>query len=295
MINPFKEKYTEDKTDEELIGKAVNGDKYSFEELIKRHQNWIYNIALRMVFYSDEAKDVTQEVLIKIITKLSSFKMQSSFRTWIYRIVVNHVLNMKKSKGEKSHATNFDDYGKAIDNTPDFDLSYETNLSFDTNIVIEEVKLSCMNGMLLCLDREQRIIFIIGSIFGVADKVGAEIMEISNENFRQKLSRARKDLFNFMNHKCGLIHKSNPCHCSKKAKALVSSGYVNPDNLIFNTNYVYNVKQATGQKLGRLSGYVEKKGSLLFAGQPFQNSPDFVEYIRGLINSDEFKEIFNFN
>lgn len=295
MINPFKEKYTEDKTDEMLIRKAVNGDKLALEEIIKRHQNWIYNIALRMVFYSDEAKDVTQEVLIKIITKLSSFRMQSSFRTWVYRIAVNHVLNMKKSRGEKSHSANFVDYGKAIDRTPDYDLSGETGLSFDADIVVEEVKLSCMNGMLLCLNREQRIIFILGSIFGVTDKVGAEIMEIGRDNFRQILSRARKDLFNFMENKCGLIHKSNPCHCNKKAKALVSSGYVNPDNLIFNTNYVYKIKQATGEKLDRLSDYVEKEARSLFIDQPFQNSPDYVEYVRGLINSDEFKGIFNFN
>jgi|WetSurMetagenome_2_1015567.scaffolds.fasta_scaffold26230_2 RNA polymerase sigma factor (sigma-70 family) len=295
MINPFTEKYTEDKTDEVLIVKAVNGDKYALEEIIKRHQDWIYNIALRMVFYSDEAKDVTQEVLIKILTKLSTFRMQSSFRTWVYRIVINHVLNMKKSKGEKSHATNFSDYGRAIDETPDYDLLNETNFSFDTNTVIEEVKLSCMNGMMLCLNREQRVIFVLGALFGVTDKVGSEIMEISRENFRQKLSRARKELYNFMNDKCGLIHKNNPCHCSKKAKALIDSGYVNPDKLMFNTNYVYKIKQATGQNLERFSKYVEKEADTLFLEQPFQNSPDYVEYVRSLINSDELKEIFNFN
>jgi RNA polymerase sigma factor (sigma-70 family) len=295
MINPFTEKYAEDKTDETLIEKAVNGDKYALEEIIKKHQDWIYNIALRMVFYSDEAKDVTQEVLIKIITNLSSFRMQSSFRTWVYRIVVNHVLNMKKSRGEKVHASNFEEYGKEIDRTPDYDLTRETNLSFDSDTIIEEVKLSCMNGMMLCLSREQRVIFILGALFGVSDKTGSEIMEISRENFRQKLSRTRKELFNFMNNKCGLIHKVNPCHCSKKAKALVDSGYVNPENLIFNTNYVYRIKQATGQRLERFSTYIEKEAGLLFAEQPFQNSPDFVEYVRGLISSDEFKEIFNFN
>jgi RNA polymerase sigma factor (sigma-70 family) len=295
MINPFTEKYTEDNTDEVLIGKAVNGDKYALEEIIKRHQDWIYNIALRMVFYSDEAKDVTQEVLIKILTKLSTFKMQSSFRTWTYRIVINHVLNMKKSKGEKSHATNFIDYGREIEKTPDYDLSNETNYLFDTNTVVEEVKLSCMNAMMLCLNREQRVIFILGALFGVTDKVGSEIMEISRENFRQKLSRARKELYNFMNDKCGLIHKNNPCHCAKKAKALVDSGYVNPDNLIFNTNYIYKIKQVTGKNVERFSNYVEKEADTLFIEQPFQNSPDYIEYVRSLINSNELKDIFNFN
>jgi len=295
MINPFTDKYPEDKTDEILIGKALNGDKYSLEELIKRHQDWIYNIALRMVFYSDEAKDVTQEVLIKILTRFSSFRTQSSFRTWVYRIVVNHVLNMKKSKGEKAHPTNFTDYGKAIDETPDSDFTYETEFAFEKEAIFEEVKLSCINGMMLCLNREQRVIFILGALFGVTDKVGSEIMEISTDNFRQRLSRARKELYNFMNDKCGLIHKSNPCHCNKKAKALIDSGYVNPDNLIFNTNYVYKIKQATGQTLERFSNYVEKEANNLFVEQPFQNSPDFTEYIRGLINSDELKRIFNLN
>jgi RNA polymerase sigma factor (sigma-70 family) len=295
MINPFKEKYTSGKTDEKLVKKAIIGDRRSLDELIKRHQDWIYNIAVRMVFYSDEAKDVTQEVLIKIITKLSSFKGKSSFRTWAYRIVVNHILNMKKSRGEKMHATNFSDYGRAIDNTPDYELSEEMNFSFDSEKVVEEVKLSCMYGMMLCLNREQRIIFILGALFGVSDKTGSKIMEISRENFRKKLSRARKDLFSFMGNKCGLINKENPCHCARKALALVDSGYVNPAGLLFNTNYLYLVKQATGNKVKRLENYVEREGSLLFSEHPFQSSPDFVEYVRKLINTDEFKNIFNFN
>jgi len=295
MINPFSEKYTEEKTDEALISKAVEGDKYALEELVKRHQDWIYNIALRMVFYSDEAKDVTQEVLIKIITKLSSFKMESSFRTWAYKIVINHVLNMKNSRGEKNHFSNFTDYGRTIDSTPDFEISEDMNLYFDAETIIEEVKLSCLNGMLLCLNREQRVVFILGGIFGVSDAVGSEIMEISRVNFRQKLSRARKELFNFMNDKCGLINEKNPCRCSKKTKALIDSGYVNPDKLIFNTNYIYRIKQATGNRLDRFAGYVEKNAGRLFEEQPFQSSPDNIEYLRRLIDTAEFKEIFNFN
>ena len=293
MINPFSEKCFVDQTDETLITKAVEGDKTALEELVKRHQDWIYNIALRMVFYTDEAKDVTQEVLIKVITNLSSFKRQSSFRTWAYRIVVNHILNMKKSRGENAHFSTFSDYGKSIDNTPDYELP--SDLSYDTEKVIEEVRLSCLNGMLLCLNREQRVIFILGALFGVSDAIGAEIMEISRDNFRQKLSRARKDLFNFMSDKCGLIHKNNPCKCIKKTKALVDSGYVNPNKLLFNTNFVYKVRHVSGNKMEKYVDYVEREGMLLFEEQPFQYSPDNVAYIRKLIDSDEFKEIFNFN
>jgi len=247
------------------------------------------------VFYNDDAKDVTQETLIKIITKLSTFKKQSSFRTWAYRIVVNHVLNMKKSRGENNHFSTFLEYGNSIDKTPDSNLSEEENLPFDSETIVEEVKLSCLNGMLLCLDREQRIIIILGVLFGVSDSVGSEIMEITKENFRQKLSRARRDLFNFMYDKCGLVNSKNHCRCSKKTKALVDSGYVNPDKLLFNTNYIMKIKQATGSKLNRYSGYVEKEAAKLFDEQPFNNSPDNIRHLRRLINTAEFKEIFNFN
>ena len=79
-----------------LIGQALKGDKKALENLIKKHQNWIYNVALGMVSDNTEAADITQEVLIKVITKLSTFKRKSSFRTWLYRIVKNHFLNMKR-------------------------------------------------------------------------------------------------------------------------------------------------------------------------------------------------------
>jgi len=295
MINPFSEKYATDKTDENLIQEVLKGNKDSLESLVRRHQDWIYNISLRMVFYPDEAKDVTQEVLIKIITKLSTFQGRSQFRTWAYRIVVNHVLNMKKSLGEMHHASSFSEYWKSIERTPDFDLPDPNSLPLDTNILVEEVKVSCMFGMLLCLDREQRLIYILGSILSLNDKAGSEIMEISRDNFRQKLSRARRDLHNFMNNKCGLIKKDNPCHCNKKTKALIDCGYVNPQSLRFNTNYLFKVEQVAGERLNTFREFLDTKCEGLFKEHPFQKSPDFVVTLRKILENNEFKEIFNFN
>jgi RNA polymerase sigma factor (sigma-70 family) len=294
MINPFSETYTTDKTDENLIAEAIKGDKHSLESLVRRHQDWIYNIALRMVFNPDEASDVTQEVLIKIITKLAGFEGRSSFRTWAYRIVVNHVLNMKKSKGEAMHNSSFKDYARAIDNTPDFDFP-DTTYAIDAKILVDEVKVSCMFGMLLCLDREQRLIYILGGIFGVTDKTGSELLEISKDNFRQKLSRARRDLYNFMHDKCGLINPDNPCKCFKKTKALINVGYVNPQSLRFNRNYVYTVENAASSKLEKMNDYMDVLCRDKFLEHPFQSAPDFVDELRSIINSKDFKDLFNFH
>jgi len=293
--NILSEKYTGDKTDAELTALAVKGDRPALENLIKRHQEYIYNIAVRMVFNPDDAKDVTQEVLIKIITKLSTFEGRSSFKTWAYRIVVNHVLNMKKSMGEKQHTDNFTTYGHIIDNTPDYDFPDNSNYAVDSKILVDEVKVSCMFGMLLCLDREQRIIYILGSLMGVSDAIGSEIVEISRDNFRQKLSRARKDLHNFMNNKCGLINKANPCRCSKKTKALIDYGYVNPSSLKFNKSYVFKMEKISEKKVQEFVDVLDEDCDELFRTHPYERSPDFTEELKKIITSDKFKNIFNFN
>src|SRR5207245_5666757 len=81
--------------------------------------------------------------------------------------------------------------------------------------------------------REQRLVYILGEIFEVSDVVGAELLEISRENFRQRLARARRELHSFMNDRCGLVNPTNPCRCAKKTRAFMQAGYVDPRNLLF--------------------------------------------------------------
>jgi DNA-directed RNA polymerase specialized sigma24 family protein len=89
-------------SDEQLVSLAQGGDRRALEQLVARHGPWIFNVAARMVWRRDDAADVTQEVLVKAITKLSTFRGESAFRTWLYRIVVNHVINLKKSSPSKA-------------------------------------------------------------------------------------------------------------------------------------------------------------------------------------------------
>src|SRR5437588_10741136 len=95
MYNPFQETINPDVTDEDLVLAAQHGDWDALEQLIGRHQAWIFNIAVRMVHKPQEGEDITQEVLLKMLTKLGTFQGKSSFRTWLYRIVVNQVLNLQ--------------------------------------------------------------------------------------------------------------------------------------------------------------------------------------------------------
>src|SRR5437764_3367066 len=121
MFNPFAEIAEADPPDADLVAEAQHGNRVALEKLVLRHQAWIYNIAVRMVFEPHDAEEVTQEVLVKVITRLSTFKGRSKFRTWLYRIAANHFLNMKRHSAEE-RATNFADFGDAIRRTPDLDL-----------------------------------------------------------------------------------------------------------------------------------------------------------------------------
>src|SRR6201989_3519611 len=121
MDNPFQLNYT-DQVDTDLVKLAVDGDKKALQNLIIRHQLFIYNLALKMTKSVEDAEDLTQEVFIKAITALSKFEGKSKFRTWLYRITVNHFLNTKKSKA-RLKIIDFETYFNAIDNLPVNDLT----------------------------------------------------------------------------------------------------------------------------------------------------------------------------
>lgn len=215
-----------------LIGHIRSGNREALELLIARHQGWIYNVVLRMVYHPHDAEDATQEILIKLLTTLSTFEGRSRFRTWLYRLVVNHVLNMKRTRAEAWDWT-FEKYGDGLANAPDEDLPDPRSVPADLTLLVDEARIGCSSGMLLCLDREQRLVYVLGEIFGVTDVVGGELLEISRDNFRQKLSRARRDLHSFMQDRCGLVNQANPCSCAKKTQAFMRAGYVDPANLLF--------------------------------------------------------------
>ena len=134
-------------SDESLVAKARNGDMDALDALVRQHQSWVFNLALRMVWRREVAEDATQEILIKAVTKLSTFAGHSAFRTWLYRIAVNHLLNVRKSEMEEKKMT-FTDMGASLDSVKDEDLPDERTLPVETKILVEEAKLGCITAML---------------------------------------------------------------------------------------------------------------------------------------------------
>jgi len=285
--NPLADSAPTDVEDRALVARAAAGDRDALHDLVHRHQPWIYNIAVRMLGHPQDAEDATQEVLIKTLTRLSSFEGRSRFRTWLYRIVVNHVLNMKRGRLEQPAMT-FSCYAHGLDTTPDLELPDQRSVPADVRLLVDEARISCTSGMLLCLDREQRLLYILGEIFEVTDAVGAELLEISRENFRQRLARARRELHNFMNDKCGLVNRANPCRCDKKTRGFMQAGYVDPSHLLFARERIQQVREVVRMKSEALTTLDEQYAEI-YRQHPFHESPDLVQALRRLLESPGFR------
>jgi len=76
-------------TDMELVNLAIGGDERAFEELIQKHYLPVYQLSFKWCRVKEDAEEITQEVFIKLSRKLNTFNHRSSFRTWLYRIVIN--------------------------------------------------------------------------------------------------------------------------------------------------------------------------------------------------------------
>ena len=285
MENPFSKQYS-DYEDIKLVRLGIKGDKNALQNLIVRHQLFVYNLALKMTNNTQDAEDLTQEAFIKAITGLSKFEGKSNFRTWLYRITVNHFLNTKKRKSEYS-VVNFESYFNSIDSMPSSELNEQEESELKDTI--EELRISCTTGMLMCLSREQRMVYVLGELFDIDHNMGGKILEISPGNFRVKLMRARKDIYQWMNNKCGLVNKDNPCRCSKKTKGYVKAGKVDPDNLQFNTRYQSKIKDFSKNNAVEITNTVEELNRNVFKDHPMQDPIKAPKIINEIFNNDLIK------
>jgi len=284
--SPFNQHYDEN-TDRHLIKLSLSGDKDSLNALLKRHQEFIYNIALKMINNVVDAEDVRQEILVKIITNLAKYDPgKAKFTTWVYRIVVNHVLNVKKQKYE-TLVDNFDTFFNGIEQTLTGELTQEEEISMAMEI--EEGKIACMSGMLMCLDREQRLTYILGALFDIDHNLGAEIFDISPENFRQRLSRAKKDLHQWMHNRCGLVNTKNPCRCPKKTRGFIANGWLDPENLKWNTQFEKKIKDYSEANLNATLLTYDQLYMRLYKDHPFKIPKNADSIISAIVDNDDLR------
>ncbi len=222
-------------TNEELVAlieKATNGEKESLETIILSVQGLVFNLSLRMLGTFHDAEDATQDILLKIVTHLSSFKGESSFSTWVFRIATNHLKNYQKHMFAK-FPLSFEFYGNDIKNGKIDDVPDLTQ-NVEKSILAEELKLSCTNVMLQCLDAESRCIFILGTMFKVDSRIAGDILGITPEAYRQRLSRIRSKMADFLKEYCG-EYGNGRCRCANRVNYAIQNHRISPAQLDFTT------------------------------------------------------------
>ncbi len=221
----------EKKTNEELfalIDEAVAGDKQSLETILFGIQDLVFNLSLRMLGNFADAEDAAQDILLKVITHLSSFKKESSFTTWVFSIAANHLKNCKKYMFSQ-HPLSFEYYGSDIENGKIHDIPDLTQ-NIEKTILAEELKLSCTNVMLQCLDSESRCIFILGTMFKIDSRIAGDILGLSPEAYRQRLSRIRRKMADFLEKYCG-EYGSGRCRCGERINYAIQNHRIDPAHL----------------------------------------------------------------
>jgi RNA polymerase sigma factor (sigma-70 family) len=219
---------------EDLVASARTGDRTSLEAIVSRIQDKIYGLSLRMLWHPEDARDATQEILMRVITGLAGFRGESSFLTWVYRVAANYLLTARRSRLEEQQMT-FEMFARDLDaGLSEGPSTIETPV--EEALLLEEVKVGCTLGMLSCLDRPHRLAYIVGEILELDGPDAARILEIDPPTYRKRLSRARQDIVAFMNARCGLVSPDRSCRCRLRVRRAIELGRVDPRNLRFVSN-----------------------------------------------------------
>jgi RNA polymerase sigma factor (sigma-70 family) len=214
---------------EQLAEEAQRGSLRALDQLLSTVQDKIYTLAARMLWCPDDARDATQEILIKLATHLGSFRHESTFMTWSYSVAVNYLRSVRKGRLEDRYT--FETFGQELsENLSEYD---EAEDPVQTNLLLEEIRIGCTMGMLLCLDRAHRVAYILGEILELDGEQAAQILEVPSATYRKRLSRARAEMVKFMQDRCGLVRSSNSCKCNLRLNHALQIGRVNPAELVF--------------------------------------------------------------
>lgn len=183
----------EDSRTSYLISMVKNGNMEAFEELIKNNEKIVYNICFRMLSNSEDAKDISQEVFIKIYKNIDKYNYKASFSTWIYKIAVNTCIDeIRKKKKEKEETVSIDSEILYGDNTisPQY-ISKEP--SPEERVINKENNNDIINSINK-LSEEHKNIIVLRDVLGLSYIEISEVLDITIGTVKSRIARSRKSL-----------------------------------------------------------------------------------------------------
>ena len=170
--------------DQHLIDATINGDTKSFKVLVDRYKHMVYSLAMKILRNREEAEEVSQDVFLKVYRGLSTFKGDSKFSTWIYRITYNRSLDYVSKKGRRLQVD-------SIDSEREYNLSSVETI-FD--LLEAQEKRATIKDAIADLSEDDAVVITLHYFEELSLKEIADIMGIQANNVKVRLFRSRKRL-----------------------------------------------------------------------------------------------------
>lgn len=210
--------------DSKLLDAAQRGELAALDQLLGVIQPGIHNLALRVLGQRQDAADATQDILLKVVMHLASFRGDASFSTWVWRVAHNHLMTAR-TRIVESPAVSLESIAERLD----AGLAFADHVALTTGepgaltpeeqLEARQVGLACTQSMLMALDREQRLVYVLDTVFDLPSKQAAAVVGITPAAYRQRLSRTRARLHGFMGRSCGLVNPDAACRCDRQLPA----------------------------------------------------------------------------
>ena len=176
-------------SDNELIIKAQNGEALAFEELIYRYDKMVLRIALKYTGDSDDAKDIYQEVFIRVYKNIGRFQFKSEFSTWLFRITSNVCISFKRKYNKQNHfSLNDEDNSGYLSAIPDDEGLSPDNLAVNSEHGVK------INEALNTLSPNQKMSFLLKHYEGYKIREIAEMMSCKEGTIKKYLFEAVRKL-----------------------------------------------------------------------------------------------------
>jgi RNA polymerase sigma-70 factor (ECF subfamily) len=165
--------------DAALVRACQRGDIEAFEQIFRVYRNPVFRLAYKFTGNRDDAEDLTQEIFLKVFENIGSFRYESSFATWLYRIAVNTCMNFQRDKKPAESLGVTDDLGSSV----------------SPEAICERGELQRkIEAEIASLPNPLKIAFLLVVVEGMTYREASEILGLSVDALRMRVSRARQIL-----------------------------------------------------------------------------------------------------
>jgi RNA polymerase sigma-70 factor (ECF subfamily) len=178
------------RSDLDLVRLCQDGDVRAYQELVERYEDRVYTVAMSVLGDADAAQDASQEAFIRVYQSIGSFRSESGFYTWLYRIVVNTCLNEARRTSRRGSHVSLEDLTASSGQLPDQLFTEEASSDAAADAELQDA----IQAMLNELSEEHRTVVVLKDVEGRSQEEIAEIMQCSLGTVKSRLSRARAQL-----------------------------------------------------------------------------------------------------